>query len=102
MFGVCLRNSGYPVMYDSRMRLIEDRTPGQIDGALKRADKGEGRAAKSWDIVRSFHGKKTSQNSFDIRNVRDRVLLNNEPLESIGPFGSDRDWYDGALLSEMT
>ena len=101
MFGVCLRNSGYPVKYDSRMRLIEDRTPGQIDGALKRADKGLDRAAKSWDIVRAFHGKKTSQNSFDIRNVRDRVLLNGEPLDSIGPFGSAVDWYDQEPLSLM-
>lgn len=103
MFGVTLRNSGYPIRYDSQMRLIEDRTPGQIDGALKRADKNShlGQQAKSWAIVRAFHGKTTSQNEFDIRNLRDRVLLNGESLDSIGPFGSDTDWYDQQKISEM-
>lgn len=103
MFGVTLLNSGFPIKYDSRMLLIEDRTPGQIDGALKRADKNPhlGQQAKSWAIVRAFHGRTTSTNEFDIRNMRDRVLLNGEDLNSIPPTGSDRDWYDGQLLAEM-
>lgn len=104
MFGVCLRNAGYPMRYDARMRLIEDRTQGQIDGALKRADKNShlGRQAKSWAIVKAFWRKTTSQNCFDIRNVRDRVLLNHERLDDIGPFASDKDWYDGQKIEEMT
>ncbi len=104
MFGVCLRNSGFPIMYDSSMRIIEDRTPSEIGGALKRADKNKTpefqQRAKSWDIVRAFHGKTTSQNSYDIRNVRDRVLLNNESLDSIKPSASHIDWYDGSPLAE--
>src|SRR5439155_5985002 len=39
MFGRTLLHSGLPMKYDSRMRIIEERTPSQIDGALKRADK---------------------------------------------------------------
>lgn len=99
-FGTTLLNSGYPLKYDSRMRIIEDRTPGQIDGALKRADKNShlGQRAKSWDIVRCFRDKTTSQNSFDIRNLRARVL-SGEPFPP--PSASDRDWYDGQPIAEM-
>lgn len=102
MFGVTLRNSGFPMKYDSRMKIIEDRTPGELEGALKRADKNPhlGRQAKSWAIVRAFHGKITSGNSFDIRQHRARVL-NGEDLQSIMPSASHYDWYDGQPLSEM-
>lgn len=100
MFGVTLRNSGYPMKFDSRMRIIEDRTPSEIDGALKRADKNPhlGRKAKSWDIVRAFHGKTSSQNSFDIRDMRARKL-NGEDWRP--PSASHFDWYDGASIADM-
>lgn len=99
-FGTTLLNSGYPVRYDSEMRIIEDRTPGQIDGALKRADKNShlGQRAKSWDIVRCFRDKTSSQNSFDIRNLRDRVL-SGEPFPP--PSASHLDWYDGTEIKDF-
>jgi hypothetical protein len=101
MFGMTLRNSGLPMYYDSDLKIIEDRTPTEIDGALKRADKNShlGQKAKSWDIVRIFKDKTDSQNSYCIRNMRDRILLNNEEFPL--PSANDRDWYDQQLLSEM-
>lgn len=99
MFGVTLRNSGLPMCYDARMKIIEDRTPGEIDGALKRADKGVSPNDKSHKIVEIFRDKNSSQNSFDIRNLRDRVL-NGEPFPA--PSASHLDWYDGQPISEMT
>jgi hypothetical protein len=103
MMGVVLCNNGLPMKYDPRMKIIEDRTPGQLDGALKRADKNPelGQQAKSWAIVRIFREKTTSQNSYDIRNLRDRVLLNGEDLASIPPSASHFDWYDEQPVSEM-
>jgi hypothetical protein len=100
MFGVTLRNSGYPMKFDSRMRIIEDRTPSEIEGALKRADKNPhlGQRAKSWDIVRAFHGKTTSQNSFDIRDMRARILKGESWRP---PSASHQDWYDQQPISEM-
>lgn len=98
MFGLTLRNSGYRVKYDSRMRIIEDRTPGEIDGALKRADKGVSPNDKSHAIVAMFKHATTSQNPFDIRNMRDRVLLG-EPFPP--PTGSHVDFFDGQPISEM-
>lgn len=100
MFGVTLRNSGYPMKFDSRMRIIEDRTPSEIDGALKRADKNPhlGQRAKSWDIVRAFHGKTTSQNSFDIRDMRARILKGEDWRP---PSASHFDWYDQQPIEDM-
>lgn len=98
MFGVTLHNSGYPICYDSRMKIIEDRTPGEIDGALKRADKGISPTDKSHKIVEILRDKTTSQNSFDIRNLRDRVL-SGEPFPP--PSASHLDWFDNELIAEM-
>lgn len=100
LFGNTLYNAGYPIRYDSDMRIFEDRTPGQIDGALKRADKNPhlGQQAKSWELVRIMKGQKTSLNQFDIRNMRDRVL-NGEPFPV--PTGPTHDFYDNQPLSEM-
>lgn len=102
MFGRTLLHSGFPMKFDSRMRIIEDRNPFEIDGALKRADKRVdlGRQAKSWGIVKAFWKKTTSQNSYDIREHRARVQ-NGEDLQSIMPSASHFDWYDGQPISEM-
>lgn len=98
MFGVTLRNSGYPIMYDPRMLIIEDRTPGEIDGALKRADKGVSPNDKSHKIVEIMRDKTTSQNSFDIRHLRNRVLAG-EPFPP--PSASYTDWFDGQPIKDM-
>lgn len=100
MFGQTLKNSGFPMKFDSRMRIIEDRTPSEIEGALKRADKDVhlGNRAKSWGVVRALRNEKTSQNPFDIRNMRARVL-NGEPFPP--PTGSTLDWFDQQPISEF-
>lgn len=100
MFGQTLKNSGFPMKFDSRMRIIEDRTPSEIEGALKRADKDVhlGQRAKSWGVVRALRNEKTSQNPFDIRNMRARVL-NGEPFPP--PTGAPLDWFDQQPIKEM-
>lgn len=98
MFGLTLHNSGFPICYDSRMKIIEDRTQGEIDGALKRTDKGISPNDKSHAIVARFQGQRTSMNSFDIRAMRERVLAG-EPFPP--PTASHLDWFDGMPISEM-
>ena len=95
MFGTVLKNNGYPIRYDSRMLIIEDRTPTDIDGALRRADKGVSPNDKSHKIVEILRDKTDSQNSFDIRNIRDRIL-NGETFPP--PSASHYDWFDGAKI----
>jgi hypothetical protein len=107
-FGMTLRNSGYSMYYDSELKIIEDRTPTEIEGALKRADKNKRSKddplfretdAKSWDIVRIFKNATSSQNSYDIRNMRARIQ-NGEPFPP--PSAHHLDWYDGERLCDMT
>lgn len=98
MFGVTLRNSGFPMRYDARMKLLEDRTPGEIGGVLKRADKGISPLDKSHAIVDRFRGATTSQNSYDIREVRENVQAG---LPFPPPTASGQDWFDGEFLRDM-
>lgn len=98
MFGVTLRNNGFPICYDPRMKIIEDRTPGEIDGALKRADKGVSPNDKSHKIVEILNDKMTSQNSFDIRNLRNSILAGEQFPP---PSASHLDWFDQQPIAEM-
>jgi hypothetical protein len=98
MFGLTLYNAGFPVCYDSRMRIIEDRTQGEINGALRRTDKGVSPDDKSHAIVAKFQGATTSMNSFDISEVRDRVL-HGQPFPP--PSASPNDFFDGQPISEF-
>ncbi len=99
MFGVTLCNNGLPIKFDSRMRIIEDRTQGEIEGALKRSDKGVSPADKSHAIVTQFMRATNSMNSFDIRYIREQVMAGRGfPM----PTASHQDWYDGQNISEMT
>lgn len=98
-FGLMLANNGYPIKYDPRMMLIEDRTPGQIGPVAIRRDKGVSPNDKSHAALDKLKGLKHTLNKFDIRKLRDDALAG-KPWPA--PSGSDRDWFDGQPLSEMT
>lgn len=106
LFGITLFNRGFPLYYDSRMKIIEDRTPGEIDGALKRANKGVAPNDKGAAIVSMFGVWSDSEgvpaidskNPFNIRQMRSSVLEGN-PFPP--PTSPDRDWFDNQLISEM-
>jgi hypothetical protein len=101
-FGILLRNNNLDMRYDSRMRIIEDRTPTEIDGALKRASKPSPNEdkyqAKDYRILSIMGESKVSGNSYDIRELRQKVLRG-EPWPV--PSASHTDWFDGQPISEM-
>lgn len=102
-FGVTLRNNLLPIYYDSRMRLIEDRTPGEsYEGALKRASKPSPTDnkydAKDYRILSIMGDSRVSQNSYNLRELRDKVLRG-EPWPV--PTASHTDWFDGQRIEEM-
>lgn len=93
VFGLNLVRNRLDMRYDARMKIIEDRTPGKIDGALKRADFGISPNDKSHAILDRVRGKATSMNSFNIRDVR-AMVQEGEPFPP--PSASHKDWYDDA------
>jgi hypothetical protein len=104
-FGILLRNNHLDMRYDSRMRIIEDRTPGEsYEGALKRASKpspdpNNKWLAKDYRILEIMGASTASGNSFDIGKLRE-ATLRGEPFPP--PTASHQDWFDGSEISEMT
>jgi len=96
--GLMLQNSGYPIKYDTRMMLLEDRTPGTLGPAFKREDKGVSPNDKSHALLAMLKDRKTAMHGFDIREVRRKVLAG-EPWPK--PWGPTHDFYDGQPVSEM-
>lgn len=102
-FGILLRNNLLDMRYDSRMRIIEDRTPTEIGGSLKRASKpspnpSDKHQAKDYRILSIMGESKTSGNSFDIRQLR-KSMLNGGTWPP--PAESHFDWFDNQPISEM-
>lgn len=103
-FGILLRNNHLDMRYDSRMRIIEDRTPGEsYEGALKRASKpspdpNNKWLAKDYRILEIMGGATASGNSFDIGKLREQVLRG-EPFPP--PTASHFDWFDNESIAEM-
>ncbi len=104
-FGITLRNNGFDMRYDSRMRIVEDRTQGEIDGALKRGSKPSPDPnniylAKDYQILEFMKDSKVSGNSYDLSELRNKVLKG-EPFPP--PCVLDHyDWFDGQWVGDMT
>lgn len=98
VFGNCIEANGWPILYDVRMAIIEDRTPECLGPPIKRTDKGVSPHDKSHKVLEIFKGSKTSKNSFEIRQLRKRVLAG-EPFPL--PIGPRTDWYDGSFVSSF-
>lgn len=96
--GLILENCGKAIKYDTRCKLVEDRTPGKCEPVMKRTDKGVSPNDKSHAILREFKHSKTSKNSFDIRQMRADVQSGKPfPNPTQKPF----DWYDGQPVQEF-
>jgi hypothetical protein len=104
-FGITLRNNHLDMRYDSRMRIIEDRTPSEAyQGALKRASKpspdpNNKYLAKDYRILEIMGSSTTSGNCYDISKLRQKVLRG-EPFDL--PCESGFDWFDGEFVGDMT
>lgn len=96
--GCLFENNGYPIKYDTRMAIVEDRTPDRLGKSMIRKDKGVSPKDKSHACLEIFKTAKMSKNSYNIRSLRSLILAG-QPFPP--PTASDKDWYDGQPLSEM-
>lgn len=98
IFGNTLTNAGYPIYYDPRMSMVEDRTPGQLGTPMRREDKGISPNDKSHGLLSKMRGVKRAIHPIDLRKIRDSVLAGNPFPPAWGP---TEDWWDGQKTSEM-
>lgn len=98
IFGQMLERNNIPIMYDERMKLWEDRTPGQCDVSTVRMDKGKSPFDKSHGLLKRTAGKLQATHEADLRDIR-RKLQAGQPWPI--PTEPKRDWWDGQLLSEF-
>lgn len=101
-FGIMLEKHGYPIRFDPRMAVLQDRTPGTSGPYYKRVDKGTSPNDKSHAMVRLVdNGRTKAPNYFGeggIRAMRLKVLAGEPfPVMKI----PEHDWFDHQPISEM-
>ena len=101
--GMLLQNNHFPIKFDTRMAMVEDRTPEKCGTVAKRSSKEKhphDTNDKTHAILRWARSAKASDNSFDIRALRDSILKGgNFPIHDAA--ADWRDWFDGQSLKEM-
>jgi hypothetical protein len=98
IFGTMLENNNYPIKYDTRLAIIEDRTPGKLEPVMIRRDKGKSPNDKSHALLDLLVGCKRAQHQWNLRQLR-TLVLDGQPWPV--PILPDKDWYDGQPLAEM-
>ena len=99
IFGMQLQHCGHSLKFDSRMKIIEDRTPGLTGTPMIRRDKGVSPNDKSHALLAKCGSVKRALHHWDMRKVRLNVLAGMGFPKATTP---THDWYDGQPLSEMT
>lgn len=96
IFGLMLKNNGYPICFDPRMRIVEDRTPNQIGSPMRREDKGKSPDDKSHAMLAMLRDSKRAMHHWDLKKISEQVKAGQ-------PFPEPEkkkyfDWYDGELI----
>lgn len=105
IFGLNLRNAGYHITFDPNLRMIEDRTEGEISsghsmgGVMRRTDKGKSPDDKTHAALKRFGVLKRTEFTADLVGLRDyyRAKKAWPPL----PISERTDWYDGQPISDF-
>lgn len=98
MFGLHLAKCGFPIFYDPRVKMIEDRTPADCGPVMRREDKGVSPNDKSHALLDRMGRLEYAPNNFDLRKLR-KDALDGKPWSI--PTAPTNDWYDGQPLNEM-
>lgn len=96
--GLMLQNNAFPIFYDTRMMVIEDRTPEFLGETMIRKDKGRSPEDKSHALLARLRGHKRSQHPWDIRTIRTNVQRGVPWPEANWP---TLDFYDGEQVKDF-
>ena len=101
--GMLIHNNGHPIMFDPRMKIVEDRTPEKCGTVFKRSSKEKhphDTSDKTHQILNWAKTANRSDNDFDIHELRAKILAGGGfPVPD--PQKEWRDWFDGQSLKEM-
>jgi hypothetical protein len=104
IIGMLFQNNGFPIKYDVRAKMIEDRTVSEIGEPMSRSSKEKhphDASDKAHTLLRWVNaGAKRSENGFEIRELRD-AIQKGELFPIPDPEVIYKDWFDGQPLSEM-
>lgn len=96
IFGLMLQNRGYPIKFDPRMRMLEDRTPDQCGPVALRRDKGTSPNDKSHALLAKLRGLKHALCPPDLAAIRRHYQAGNGWPETLAP---SLDWYDNSPIA---
>lgn len=105
LLGLLLEHNGFPLKYDPRAKIIEDRTEGQLGPLYRREDKGISPNDKSHALLAIFQDPKVKRAlhtpgwDIDLRKIRADVLSGKPWPEP--PKLDYKDWWDGKLIREF-
>lgn len=101
-FGLHLVNAGYPVFYDKRMKIIEDRTFGLCEPVMYKTDKGISPDDKSHGALKLLRHRKEALHSpwpINLKSIRED-LAQGKPFP-IPPKKIWHDWWDNSIINEI-
>jgi hypothetical protein len=92
-WGILLQNNGFPLFYDMRAHVVQDRTPTASLRSFRREDKGEIGTVRdmSHRALDLFNGARNTSNRHLLLQSRQAVLAG-KPFPKL--FGSRECWFD--------
>lgn len=98
IFGLMLKNNGFEIRFDTRMAIIEDRTPEFLGPPMHRKDKGQSPDDKSHALLKKLRGLKRAAHPWDMRQIQAVAQRDGFFPKANWPMS---DWYDGEPLVTM-
>jgi len=91
-FAAMLRNCGHRIMFDPRMKIIEDRTPEKCGKVYRREDRGVSPDDKTHRMLELFATAKNTSNRHLLLQGR-QAVQRGEPFPIL--LGPREDWWNG-------
>lgn len=103
IFGLMLQRNDFPLRYDSKMMMIEDRSPEFIGATFRRTSKERfpnDKQDKGHKALEIFGRAKHSKHEWNLREIRNSVLSGGE-FEIPDPNKNHVDWFDGQPIRDF-
>lgn len=101
--GLLFKNNNFPMKFDPRAKMVEDRTPEKLGTPMRRESKERhpnDTSDKAHTTLRWVATATLSDNDYDIKELRAKIQAGGEfPLPD--PNKTYVDWFDGQLIRDF-